>query len=72
MIFQVAFTNVSTGTVYAYNQNTFTNIGGAHWVCPNIQSINTLPAGTYAVSVSGNWLSDANDYVRLQITISPA
>ena len=72
MIFQVAFTNLSTGTVYAYNQNTFTNIGSAHWVCPNIQSINTLPAGTYAVSVSGNWLSDANDYVRLQITISPA
>jgi hypothetical protein len=72
MVFQVAFTNVSTGTVYAYNQNTFTNIGSAHWVCPNIQSINTLPAGTYAVSVSGNWLSDGNDYVRLQITISPA
>jgi hypothetical protein len=72
MIFQVAFTNVSTGTVYPYNQNTFTNIGSAHWVCPNIQSITTLPAGTYAVSVNGNWLSDANDYVRLTITISPA
>jgi hypothetical protein len=72
LVFQVAFTNVSTGTVYSYNQNTFTNIGSAHWVCPNINMSTTIPAGTYAVSVSGNAASDPNDYVRLQVTISPA
>ena len=71
LIFQVAFTLVSTGVVYAYNQNTFTNVGGVHWVCPNINMVNSLPAGTYAVSASGNVVSDANDYLRVQVRVSP-
>ena len=78
LIFQIAFTNLSTGTVYASNQNTFTNVGGVHWVCPNINCYPSqshffhLPAGSYQVSCSGNVLSDPNDYVRCQVVISPA
>jgi hypothetical protein len=77
LVFQIAFTNTSTGTVYASNQNTFTNVGGVHWVCPNIDCFPSqnlgfyLPAGTYNVSCSGNFFSDPNDYVRCQIVISP-
>ena len=78
LIFQIAFTNLSTGTIYASNQLTFTNVGGVHWVCPNINCYPSqshffhLPAGSYQVSCSGNVLSDPNDYVRCQVVISPA
>lgn len=78
LVFQIAFTNLSTGTIYASNQLTFTNVGGVHWVCPNINCYPSqshffhLPAGSYQVSCSGNVLSDPNDYVRCQVVISPA
>lgn len=77
LVFQIAFTDTTTGAVYASNQNTFTNVGGVHWVCPNIDCFPSqnlgfyLPAGTYNVSCSGNVFSDPNDYVRCQIVISP-
>jgi hypothetical protein len=79
MYFEIAFTRLSPPyTVYTAQQRTFTNIGGAHWVCPNIDAFPSqlnnfrLPADGYAVTCSGNAISDANDYVRVQIFITPA
>jgi len=79
MYFEIAFTRLSPPyTVYTAQQRTFTNIGSAHWVCPNIDAFPSqlnnfrLPADGYAVTCSGNASSDANDYVRVQIFITPA
>jgi hypothetical protein len=71
LVFQIAFTLLPSGPVYAYNQNTFTNIGNAHWVCPNINMGYSFPAGSYAVSANGLAASDANDYLRVQVSIMP-
>jgi hypothetical protein len=71
LVFQIAFTLLPSGPVYAYNQNTFTNIGNAHWTCMNINMGYSFPAGSYAVSASGNASSDANDYLRVQVRVMP-
>ena len=72
LIFSIGLRHVSTGAWTYLIQNTFTNIGSAHWVCPNIGMTYNLPAGSYEVYVYGNQFTDANDYVRIHLTISPA
>lgn len=72
LIFSIGLRHIFTGAWTYLIQNTFTNIGSAHWVCPNIGMTYNLPAGSYEVYCYGNQYTDANDYVRIQLTISPA
>lgn len=72
LVFSIGLRHIFTGAWTYLIQNTFTNIGSAHWVCPNIGMTYNLPAGSYEVYCYGNQYTDGNDYVRIQLTISPA
>jgi hypothetical protein len=72
LLSQVSLVHTVTGVQTDFPQRTFTNIGGAHWVCPIIKGAGLFPSGIYDVYVNGNAASDVNDYVHLTIQICPA
>ena len=68
---QIAIYNTSTGVWNYANQGTFFNYTGGHFCTPNIDTFYNLPAATYQVWVNGSGVTDANDVLRLHVTISP-
>ena len=71
ILMQIALRNQSTNTWYYATQGTFFNYTGGHMCTPNIDTLYYLPPATYEVWVNGNGATDANDAVRLHLSISP-
>jgi hypothetical protein len=69
---QIALYNTSTGVWTYATQGTFFNYTGGHFCTPNVDTLYNLSGGAnYEVWVNGNGLTDANDVMRLHITVSP-
>jgi hypothetical protein len=69
---QIALRNIVTNTWTYANQGTFFNYTGGHFCTPNVETIYLLGGGaSYEVWVNGNGVTDANDVMRLHITVSP-
>ena len=69
---QIALRNTTTNTWTYATQGTFFNYTGGHFCTPNVDTLYGLGGGSnYEVWVNGNGVTDANDVMRLHITVSP-
>lgn len=68
---QIALRDQTSGNWSYATQGTFFNYTGGHFCTPNVDTLYYLPAATYEVWVNGNGVTDANDVLRLHISISP-
>ena len=68
---QIACYNTNTGTWYYFTQGTFFNYTGGHFCTPNVDTGYGMYAGRYELWVNGNGATDANDVIRVHVTISP-
>ena len=69
---QIACRNTVIGNWYYFTQGTFFNYTGGHFCTPNVDTGTGMFAGLYELWVNGNGITDANDVIRVHVTISPA